>query len=422
MTGRAQKAAALAIAFAGVLATEAASAATVEASSTTLLAGRPDLRLGEVHTALPIVEQVGLSASNFDLPVVDDLKLRVSGWGRLDAADTKALAGDFEIAFLQGRLLSRRLTLSLGRHVVTGGAARFTHLDGASADLRIGGGIGFAAYGGAPVIPRFARAQGDAIYGGRLYWRGSMESEVGASFVQVLDHGRTARMDAGLDARVRVMNGLSFGGFGLWSLAESRLAEVDVGPTWVVNEKLQARLQYRRTAPDLFLPRSSIFSVFAEMQRDEVGGDVSYQVNPYTGLFADYHSVWPGGGRGDDATLRATFRSDPSSTAVFGGQVRLLRMPTSGYVEGRLFGSYRPMDKLTVALDLDGYQFLEDIAGYPGIRTTFTAALTGAYQFLPGWLAVLSGTGGTTVQMQSRFELLAKLVYNFPTTTSGRTP
>jgi hypothetical protein len=394
-------------------------AATVEASSTTLLAGRPDLRLGEVHTAVPIVELVGLSASNFDLPVVDDLKLRVSGWGRLNAADTKQLAGDFEVAFLQGRLLDRRLTLTLGRHVVTGGAARFTHLDGASADVRIAGGVGFAAYGGAPVIPRFAVARGDALYGGRLYWRGALSTEVGASYVQVLDHGRTARQDAGLDARVKLMSGLYFGGFGLWSLAESRLAEVDVGPTWIINDDLQARLQYRRTAPDLFLPRSSIFSVFAETQRDEAGGDLSYQVNPYTGLFADYHSLWTGEGRGDDATLRATFRSDPSSTAVLGGQARLLRIPANGFVEARLFGSYRPIDKLTVALDLDAYQFLQDING---TRTSFTAALTGAYQFLPGWLAVLSGTGGTTVLLQGRFEVLAKLVYNFPTTTSGLTP
>jgi len=396
-----------------------AEASTVEVSSTTLLAVRPDVRLGEVRSAVPIVELVGLSAQGFEVPAVDDLKLRVSGWGRVDAVEGRDLAGDLEFAFLQGRLFDRRLSLTMGRHLVSGGAARLTQLDGASADVRIGRGLGVSAFGGVPVVPRFAVAKGDLAYGGRVYYRALIDTEVGVSYAHTLDHGLTARQDAGLDARVRLMRGLVVSGYGLWSLAEQRLAEIDIGPTWMATPDVQARVEYRRTAPDLFLPRRSIFSVFAEMQRDEVGGDVSWQLNRWANLFADYFSLWTGDGRGDDASARATFRSDPAARAQFGVQARVFRVPVNGYVQGRVFGSYRAMNKVTVSLDLDGYQFTQAING---ARSTFTGALTGSYNFLPGWLAVVSASGGTTVLLQTRYELFAKLVFNYPTTTSGLTP
>ncbi|MHB8876438.1 MAG: hypothetical protein ACYC8T_22315, partial [Myxococcaceae bacterium] len=301
----------------------------------------------------------------------------------------------------------------------TGGAARFTHLDGGSADVRIVKGLGLTVYGGLPVIPRMAAAKGDALYGARLYWRAAVGTEVGASYIQVFDHGRTARQDAGLDARVAITRKVALSAYGLWSLYEQRLAEVNVGPDLFLGEDVTVRLEYRRTAPDLFLPRSSIFSVFAETERDEAGGDLGYQLNRWTSLYVDYHSFWTNDGRGDDASARVTFRSDATGRTLAGAQARVFSAPVNGYVQGRLFGTYRPMDKLTVALDLDLYQLFEDVNG---TRTSFTSALTGAYNFAPGWLAVLSGTAGTTVLLHSRFEVLAKLVYNFPTTTSGRTP
>ena len=419
MKGRALQAGALGIAAAAFVAATPAAAASVEASSTTLLAGRPDVRYGEVHTAVPLTELVGLNATGADLFGFDELKLRVSGWGRLDATENKTLAGDLEMAYVQGRLLDRRVAVTLGRQQVTGGAARFTTVDGAAVDGRLWKGLGATVFGGAPVTPRFTLSRADWLYGGRVYYRRSLATEVGVSYEQALDHGLTARQDAGLDARVGIMSGLYLEGYGLWSLAERRLAEVDVGPTFAPFRRLQVRARYRRTAPDLFLPRNSIFSVFAETKRDEAGADASFQLTRYLSLFADYRQLWTADGAGEDLSARATFRSDPSSRTYVGAEARVLRVPVNGYVQGRLFGTYRPLEKLTVALDLDGYRFTQEING---ARASFTAALTGAYTLWPGWLAALSCTGGTTVLLESRFEVLAKLVYNLPTTTTGRTP
>ncbi len=64
-------------------------------------------------------------------------------------------------------------------------------------------GLGITAYGGAPVTPRFATRQGDVAGGGRVFWRRSFDTEVGLSFIEVLDCGLVARQDIGADARVR---------------------------------------------------------------------------------------------------------------------------------------------------------------------------------------------------------------------------
>lgn len=392
---------------------------TVRASTTTLLSGRPDVRYGEVHTAVPVVELLRLSGDGFDVPAVDDVRVRVSGWGRLYAAETSQLAGDLEMGFLQGRLLNKRLGLTLGRHFVSGGAARVTQVDGASADVAIARGIGLAAYGGVPVVPRFAVARGDALYGGRAYWRKSLNTEVGLSFLELRDHGLVARRDAGLDARFQARKELILSGYGLWGLAEMRLAELDVGPTWTPFSGVQVSAQYRRTAPDLFLQRSSIFSVFADTQRDEVGGGVLWQASRHVGLLGEYHSVWIGEGRGDDPLGRVNFRSDSSGTTTASVQIRWLRIPVNGYVQARIAAARKLTPKVTLALDFDAYQFSQPING---ASTSMSTALTASYSIAPKWLVALSGTAGVTPLLESRFEAIAKLVYNFSTTMDGKSP
>ena len=46
------------------------------------------------------------------------------------------------------------------------------------------------------------------------------------AYEKVLDHGRTARQDAGLDARFLATRNIAVSAYGLWSLYEQRLAEL----------------------------------------------------------------------------------------------------------------------------------------------------------------------------------------------------
>src|SRR5439155_7173929 len=152
-------------------------------------------------------------------------------WGKAaagDPMDGRHADADVSLGYLEGTLLSRRLALRVGRQLIIGGAARPTQLDGARVEARLPGGVGVTLYGGAPVTPRFAVHRGDALAGARLFWRPRLDAEVGASFVEGLDRGRSSRRDAGVDARWVPLAPVTLTGYGLWSLVEQRLAEVDV--------------------------------------------------------------------------------------------------------------------------------------------------------------------------------------------------
>src|SRR5262249_4343530 len=149
---------------------------------------------------------------------VQDLRLVVAGWGELTLASAPALegaTGDLDLGFVDGKLFDRRLELRLGRQLVFGGAARAQPMHGLSATVRVWRRIGLNVYGGEPVTPRFGVHQGDFMTGGRLFWRASIDSELGASFLEMLDGGLQARQDLGVDGRWRVGRSLTLTGYAL---------------------------------------------------------------------------------------------------------------------------------------------------------------------------------------------------------------
>lgn len=396
-----------------------ASGATVDATSTTLLIARPELRAGEVRTGAPLVQQVGLTARGLEASWADDVRLHVVAWGRLNATalgEHGGLGGDVDLAFAQGRLLQRRLLLRAGRQLVFSGGARVSYLDGVHADARLWRGVGLSAFGGAPVRASFAVQRGDWVMGTRLYWAPSVNAEVGASFTYGLDGGELSRQDLGLDARYVPMPGLSLSGYSLWSTAEARLAQLDVGPRWQPLPDVEVSAAYRRTAPDLLLPRHSIFTVFAEEARDELGAGASWQATERVGVYADYRAILVSDGLGSDVGGRVSVRLGPFARTIVSGQLRLLRVPLNGYVRARVSAIHRLPADLSLALEADSYLLDRPVNGQ---RQSLTGLASLNYDIAPGWRAGLTGIGSTTPSFESRFDVLAKLTYQLTHLTRG---
>src|SRR5262249_24693252 len=206
----------------------AAQARSVNPSSTTLFLARHEWRDGQSHTATPFLERVGFSTQGPDAVWFKDVRFNVLAWGLADPSvpdGERVFAGDVDLAYVQATMFSRRLSLRVGRQLVVGGAVRATSIDGLSTELMIWRGIGVSAYGGLPVVPRFAVARGDAIVGARAFWRQSIDTEMGVSFIELLDHGLTGRQDLGIDARWAPSTVWAFNGSAIWSLVEAKLAE-----------------------------------------------------------------------------------------------------------------------------------------------------------------------------------------------------
>ena len=396
---------------AAALAPRAAAADEVDASLMTLFSGRQDPRDGEVHTVVPVYEMIGLSARELDNPWVNDLHVKVSAWGAIDGAGDNfddATDGDVDLAFAQGLLWRRRVSVTVGRQILTGGAPRFLHFDGLDVGVNLGKGFGVAAFGGAPVVPRFDVGRGDAVAGTRASLRLAPGTELGASFLLLMDGGRRGRQDVAADAVVRATRSLDFQGLLLWSTLENRPAEIDATAVWRHGRRLDVSGGYRLTAPDLFISRASIFSVFSEEQHHEVGGDVTVRALDWLRLEGDGHYLALEGGDGYRAGLGARAIA-PDGDGTAGVNLRRLAVDTDGYLEARLFATRALGYRLSAAADVGLYRFDEPKNGQD-MSITATGAVT--WKAANHWDAALSGMAGSTPLSERHFEVMARLVYS----------
>lgn len=394
------------------LSTGRASAETVTASATSIVSGRLDPRDGTAHTVAPFLELVTIEARDVRNPVLDKLNLVVSGWGEAVAGsprDGKRALGDLDVAYLEGSVGHNRLSLRLGRQFLVPGAAGMLQVDGLVTQLRLGKGFGLTGYFGAPVTPRFGFEMGDLVGGGRLFWRKSYASEVGVSFMELRGAGDLGRRDMALDLRYQVASALAVSGLGRWSLAEARLAEADLALTWQAHAMLDVAADARRTAPDLFLPRYSIFSVFAQERRDELGGFVVLRPARVLDVIADYHAVYQEQSWGSNASVKAAFRLNDAGWTRFGAEGRRLSTDTNGYLMARVYGWRRLATKIGVLADLQLVNLEHEINAQ---NKSYYASASAVWDPSPSWRVALTGFGSSTPYVSRAFEGLIKVIYN----------
>ncbi len=391
-----------------------ARAESVSASATTIVSGQRDPRDGTVRTVVPFLELVSLRASEINNPLLDDTQIVVSGWGEVvagDPRDGKSALGDVDVAYLQGSTWHRRVTLRLGRQLVVPGSAANLQLDGLAPTLRVGAGFGLSGFVGVPVTPRFGYSRGEFATGARAFWSRSYESEVGVSILEILGAGRHVfRRDAGVDARYRLTDSLALSGLARWSLPESRMAEADVAANWRPCRYLDVTTDYRRTAPDLFLPRYSIFAVFAQETRDEFGGFVALRPWPRRlDVQGDFHEVHDASGWGWNTGGKASLRFGSNGGTRVGVESRRLRIPGGGYLMGRVFAWQTINTKIRLVADFDAYDLDQPLNGQ---NRSFFGSGSLVYDVAPAWRAVLTGMENVTPYATHQMEGLLKVIYD----------
>jgi hypothetical protein len=428
----------LLVALAALSATRA-TADTVEASSTTYLSAGQQSRGGlpgqspDLVNVMPVVEVLSVSARGLHNPVFDNLDVVVSTWGsadlqevRWDAGTTGKLTGDVLTGYVRGQLFSQRLTLRAGRESIAIGAGRMASIDGGDVSLRLPLGIALSAYAGAPVAQRFSTRSGttswnamggDFAYGGRasitiqvpLSFLKSIELGGSAAFVD--DHGEAARRDAGVDARLRLFGDFALNGWVLYALEDERIAEISAAATWHPVRPLYLTADYKRTAPDLLLPRTSILAVFADATRDEVGGGFRWEITRSLSAGVDYHALLEPGNDGTgsqlghDVVARGDYADGPVSA---GGELSWLDATDNGYAGARFYAR-REFGRLYAAGDVLAYVFTH------AINSQDYAASAGAtlgYALGKSWTASLTGRAGVTPFMEQQADVMVKLAYN----------
>jgi len=397
-----------------------AAAQVTEANSTTVLRLQPDWQAGNTRTGFWGTEIVGLTVRGIEMSGVDDLKIQLSAWGQLaslsDPVGTgNGTTGDIDLLYVQGSMFQRRLNLTLGRQLVSGGAARVLQLDGVNATVAIAKGFGVQAYAGAPVVSRFNYPVGEFAFGGRAFWRPSYGSEIGVSFIEILSGGAVSREDLGLDGRWVILPDLAVTASGILNLRAVRFADADLTVSWQVLPTVEIFVKGQHTSPDLFLPMTSIFSVFANINNDALGAGVFWQALPRLAFYGEYQRLWVDGGNGDEAELRVTYRITRKATV--GLDARFLYVPMNGVVPGNGINDFRAwvLYPLTQKIKLSGdvdWTILHNEINQGDDSLVGTGSVTWA--FAPGWNGMLSGSVGTTPFFQARYTLTARIGYDFP--------
>jgi hypothetical protein len=414
------------------------SAASPDFTSLTLLATRPYAKDGVAHNEVPLYEQLSLFTPGESLGVIDDVRLVARVWGRADLGEPligSRAQGDVDVAYLEGRLLERRLLLRAGRQMLTEGAARNTQLDGLLASGQVWRGLGVEAYGGAPVVARFGSGGigngNDALTGARIFWRQSYDDEIGASYVYAVDSGNVARSDAAVDGWWQPVRTITLSAAAQWSLYEARLAEGRGLVLWQPNKILQLSADVQRTAPDLFIARDSIFAVFSQQRRDEAGGEAALRLGPRLSASLDYHHFWfydqngataaapalLSAGSGERAGGRLSWRLGPQRETTLGCELRLLEEPDNGFKEARLWWMRAWPWGLRATIDADAYWLDHSINGQ---TRSFISNATVGYPIARGWDGMVGGSYGFTPFLSRRFEVIARAVYRFD--VMGRRP
>ncbi len=388
---------------------------------TTLLADRQDVRGADVVSVIPLYELVAIEVRDLAVPGAEHARLVFNGWGRLqlgedggpspDDVGLHPTTADLGLFYLEaGR---GPVELRLGRQHLVQGVGRMQMIDGASLEARLPWGLSAQGYYGLTVQPEL-RVETDYWLGGaRLAKRLPGMGEIGVGYAMRTVHGELYRQDLGADGfyvigptrwvALTVVSPEDEGGL--------RLTEARLAMSYLRGKSLVVTLDGERVAPDLFLNRQSIFSVFSVGNYDAAGGDVSYRISPYYELTADAHLLRRrNSALGYRATAQANAYRDPGRRSRVGVEVSRLDERESGYVRGRLLTSLELSDQVRVAGDVFFYRFDEPVNAYD---SSTIGQVSAVYDLTRAMRIVASVAGGTTPFAQSQVEGMLRFAYGY---------
>ncbi len=237
---------------------------------------------------------------------------RASPW-----VDAEAMAwggsrtGNYDVLSAMVRLHDPRnfVQLRLGRQILTVGALRPVHVDGADVRLRSPTGTSIEAYGGVPVQPQFAYRAYDWVAGGRIAQQLGTATSLGTSYYQQREDGRLAYEAAGVDFATAPARWLDLSAHGTYALIDPGLAEVGASLAGRFGD-VRPELYATHRSPSYLLPATSLFSALGDTPSDVFGASVKWRMFPRLDILPLVALRETAGDVGVDGTVRVTLRFD----------------------------------------------------------------------------------------------------------------
>ncbi len=255
---------------------------------------------------LPFHQLVQLSARDLGVP---GLSVHTQLWGMVDMLDLQEeerFAGDVNTLYLSfspqeggpGALL-HGLELTVGRQFVAMGATLLEQVDGARARYLHGSGLELGLFGGAisgirlldqawPDTDDDHDGAPDSVVGARVGYVDLGFLSGGVSLSHRWFDGETAHMDLGADLSFTPHDKVSISGLATLALGEVRLKEARATAAVYPVRPVSIIAGFHFTSPDLWIPRTSIFSVFSNETHMEASLAARWQAMRRLSLDASY--------------------------------------------------------------------------------------------------------------------------------------
>ncbi len=352
-----------------------------------------------IKNLLAFIEILSISSQ---FPTVPDLSIQLSGWGQIDPIDTlnaSQVNGDLNLAMIAYRDPKMRFQAFLGRQYVYQNN-KVLHFDGARLEARAPFGLGARVFAGWVVRPQFAPSMGYFMTGARISHRVGHISEIGITFLEMLEDGRPAHELLGIDAALVPISWLEISGSASADLHLLQLRQAGGRVELTPLRWLRFTLGYEYAMPSAFVSKNSIFSVFSTNAFHEAYAQVWFtMLQRRLSLGVDARLIHL-----PDVPSEQDTQTDPNATASTfptGDQIRLyvryqysrrpsgwlgltlerLRDQNDGHYGIRLFWQQQ-LDAFLLAADAQYYNYSREIRGYPH---SFYASVSGRWNFAKGW-------------------------------------
>ncbi|HRI69363.1 MAG TPA: hypothetical protein PK156_34265 [Polyangium sp.] len=238
--------------------------------------------------------------------------------------------GDVVVMALRARDPLGRGELRIGRMMVSMGAIRPVHLDGADVIVRAPWGSSIELFGGLPVSYGAAPRDYTWTIGGRAAQRIGSTATVGLSYLQSRLEGKTAFEEIGVDGAVTL--GRIFDGAVTTSFDLLRIGISDARFSLATRlSTLRIELFAVRRSPSRLLPATSLFSALGDVPSDRSGTSLFWRAAPRLDVRGEGVLESLGGAFGGQFFLRANLRLDDRGDGVLGLEMRRQGAPTSAW-------------------------------------------------------------------------------------------
>jgi hypothetical protein len=227
-----------------------------------------------------------------------------------------------------------------GRFILATGAIRPVQMDGASILARSLWGPTVEAFGGAPVVPRFAARPYDWLAGGRISQSIVSKATLGVSYVQRRTDGEIANHEVGADLAAVPTRWLDLAAMGSYDLTSLGLADARVSAASRFKD-VRLELFASQRSPSRLLPATSLFSVLGDFPSQMIGGTVKWKAAPRLDLLFTGAAQSVGGEGGGNSTLRALLRLDDRGDGSLGLELRRQDVSTARWTGVRMIGAQR---------------------------------------------------------------------------------